>query len=78
MDTRLQHDPTKITYSCSSCNLTQTEIFLLFKCLNISLPLKKLKLETHLLPVELLHRYLITDKKKDQDAILHLKRKTKS
>ena len=43
MVTKLQHDPEKVIYNFSSYDLTQTEISLLLKGLNFSLPPQKLK-----------------------------------
>ena len=59
MGTKLQHDPEKVIYNFSSYELTQTEISLLLKGLNFSLPLQKLRFENHLLPIELFYRDVI-------------------
>ena len=77
MRTKLQHDPEKVIYNYSSYDLAQTEISLLLKGLNFSLPPQKLKFENHLLPLELLYRDVINDKRKDDDALMHLKSKIK-
>ena len=77
MGTKLQHDPEKVIYDYSSYDLTQTEISLLLKGLNFSLPPQKLKFENHLLPFELLYRDVINDERKDDDALVHLKSKIK-
>ena len=76
MSTKL-HDPEKVIYNFSSYDLTQTEISLLLKGLNFSLPPPKLKLENHLLPLELLYRDVINDERKGDDALIHLKSKIK-
>ena len=77
IDTKLQHDPEKVIYNFSTNDLTQTEILLLLKGLNFSLPLQNLKFENHLLPFELLYRDVINDERKDDDALMHLKIKIK-
>ena len=62
----------------SSYDLTQTEISLLLKGLNFSLPPQKLKFENHLLSFELLYRDVMNDEKKNNDdALRHLKSKIK-
>ena len=66
-----------VIYNYSSYNLTQTEISLLPKGLNFSLPPQKLKFENHLLPFELLYRDVTNDERKDDDALMHLKSKIK-
>ena len=73
MATKLQHDQEKVIYNFSSYDSTQTEISLLLKGLNFSLPPQKLKFENHLLPFEFLYRDVINDKKKDDEALIHLK-----
>ena len=50
---------------------------LLLKGLNFSLPLQKLKFENHLVPFKLLYPDVINDERKDDDALMHLKSKTK-
>ena len=75
--TKLQHDPEKVIYNISTYELTQTDILLLLKCLNFSLPLQNLKFENHLLPFELLYRDVINDERKDDDTLMHLKIKIK-
>ena len=76
MGTKLKH-PEKVIYNCSSYELTQTEISLLLKGLNFSLPPQKLKFENHLLPFELLHRDVINDERKNDNTLMHLKSKIK-
>ena len=58
----------------SSYDLTQTEILLLVKNLDFSLPPQKLKFENHL-PFEWSYRDVINDEMKDDDALMHLKNK---
>ena len=79
MGTKLEHDPEKVICSFSSYDITQTEISLLLKGLNFSLPPQKLKFQDHLLPFELLIRDVLNDEKKDDDddALMHLKSKIK-
>ena len=50
---------------------------LLLKGLNFSLPLQKLKFENNLVPFKLLYPDVINDERKDDDALMHLKSKTK-
>ena len=59
MGTKLQDDPEKVIYNFSLYELTQTEISLLLKGLNFSLPLQKLRFQNHLLPFELFYRDVI-------------------
>ena len=73
MGTKLQHDPEKVIFNYLSYDLTQTEISLLLKGLNFSLPPQKLTFENHLLPFELLYRDVINDERKDNDGLMHLK-----
>ena len=77
MGTKLQHDPEKVIYNFSSYKLSQTEISLLLKGLNFSLPPQKLKFDNDLLPFELLYRDVTNDERKDDDALMHLKSKIK-
>ena len=56
----LQHD-NKVIHNYSSYDLSKPEISLLLKGLNFSLPPKKLKLENHLFPFELLYRDVLHD-----------------
>ena len=77
MGFKLEHDPEEVIYNLSLYDLTETEMSLLLKDLNLSLPPQKLKFENHLLLFELLYRYVINSGKKDHDALIHLKSKIK-
>ena len=58
-------------------DLLKAEISLLLKCLNLSLPQKKLKFQNHLLPFELLYREVLHDESNINESIIHLKSKIK-
>ena len=64
MGTKLQYAREKLSFNFSPYELTQTEISLLLKGLNFSLPPQKLKFENHLFPFELLYQDVINDKRK--------------
>ena len=55
----------------------KAEISLLLKCLNLSLPQKKLKFQNHLLLFELLYREVLHDESNINESIIHLKCKIK-
>ena len=71
------HDPKKVIHNYCSYDLSKAEISLLLKGPNFSLPSKKLKFESHLLPFELLYRDVSHDENDINDSLIHLKSKIK-
>ena len=77
LGSKLQHDTKKVIHNYSSYELSKTEISLLLKSLNVSLPPKKFEFEDHLLPFELLHRDLLPNESDISVSLIHLKNKIK-